>query len=408
MGAGPFFLVAVLALGQRAIPLGEDESPRIEEPPRVSRPAWVVTDGLPVLVEPEVGAFVTARLKAGRKVIVRSSSPPGWLAIVPPADSFSWIEKETIEDLGEGLGRVVVSAAAVRPGRNDVSLPAGPWVTLRAGTEVALLDRPPLVLRQGGSRRVWYAIEPPACEVRYISAEGVAWSDPGAFDSHDDTDDPPPRLDFLTSGRGRTSDDRLGRIDPEFVAVGPVAREVGLSAPFEVELKRVEREHRALLARPLESWALEPIEAAYTQLRDQTSIANERQAIALRLEQLRRQAEAAKTARSLRELLEQSKQRDREFDRIRARLGTIAGGDEGPYDAEGLLQPSSTLLDGRKACVLIDDSGKIDAYLLMPPGVRPDEYLSARVGIRGDSRYNAQLKARVITVREVDRLDASP
>ena len=407
MGAGSLLLIAALSLGQRAIPLGEDNAPKIEQAPRISRPAWVATDGLPVLVEPEEGAFVTGRLKAGRKVTVRAANPPGWLAIVPPAGSFSWIEKTALEDLGDGRGRVVVSAAAVRPGRNDVSLPVGPWVTLRLGTELVLLDRPPLVLRQGDERRVWYAIEPPSCEVRYIAAEGVTWTDPAGLESDSDPDEPPPRLDFLTSAAS-PGGDRLGRIDPEFVAVGPVAREVGLSPPFESELKRIEREHRAALSRPIEAWSLEPIEAEYRQLRDQSTIGNEKQAVEIRLEQLRKQIQAAQTAKTLRDLIEQSRQRDRDFQRIRERLGTIAGGEEGAFDAEGLLQPSSAMLEGRKAYVLIDDTGSTAAYLLMPPGIRVDEFLSSRVGIRGDSRYDAQLKARVITVREVEHVDSAP
>ena len=66
------------------------------------------------------------------------------------------------------------------------------------------------------------------------------------------------------------------------------------------------------------------------------------------------------------------------------------------------------MLEGRKAYVLIDDTGSTAAYLLMPPGIRVDDYLSSRVGIRGDSRYDAQLKARVITVREVEHVDSAP
>ena len=402
-GSASTILVALLLLSQRAAPLGEDRTPS----PRVSRPAWVTTEGLSVLVEPEEGALVTARLKVGRKVIVRAAHPPGWLTIAPPDGSFSWIEKRAVEDLGEGRGQVIVSAAAVRPGRNDAALPTGPYVTLRAGAEVVLLDRPPLILRQGEERRVWYAIEPPASEVRYIRSDGVAWSNPALLDA--DTQDPAaaPSFDFVTRQRDLAQDE-FQRLDPEFVAVGPIAREVGLSPSFESELQRIEKAHRSALMRPIETWSLDPIAAEYQKLQDQTTIGNEKQAVEVRLAQLRHQANTSKAARSLREMIENSRQRDSEFKRIRERLANIASGDQAPYDAEGLLQTSSAMLDGHKALVLINDAGKTEAYLVMPPGLQLDTYLATRVGIRGDSRYDSRLKARVITVGDIDRLDPGP
>ena len=158
----------------------------------------------------------------------------------------------------------------------------------------------------------------------------------------------------------------------------------------------------------METWSLAPIEAEYLRLRDQSNSGNEKQAVELRLTQLKHQAETSRSARSLRELIENSRLRDKEFQRIRERLGTIASGDEAPYDAEGLLQTSSTMLDGHKALILINDAGKTDAYVVMPPGLRIDQYVATRVGIRGDSRYDARLKARVINVAEIDRLDTAP
>ena len=272
---------------------------------------------------------------------------------------------------------------------------------------MVLLDRPPLILRQGEERRIWYAIEPPASEVRYIRDDGVAWSDPTLLGTEGEKDEPSSTFDFVNR-RTDPSEDRIGRLDPEFVAVGPTAREVGLSPSFEAELKRIEKAHRATLVRPMETWSLAPIEAEYLRLRDQSNSGNEKQAVELRLTQLKHQAETSRSARSLRELIENSRLRDKEFQRIRERLGTIASGDEAPYDAEGLLQTSSTMLDGHKALILINDAGKTDAYVVMPPGLRIDQYVATRVGIRGDSRYDARLKARVINVAEIDRLDTAP
>jgi hypothetical protein len=58
--------------------------------------------------------------------------------------------------------------------------------------------------------------------------------------------------------------------------------------------------------------------------------------------------------------------------------------------------------------VLIGDDGRTETYVLAPPGLDLAPYVAARVGLRGDSRYHAGRKARVITVREVEPLDAPP
>ena len=402
------FLAVLLLLGQSVIALGDAETLTSETPSRGARPAWVANDRLPVLVEPDEGALVASYLTPKQKVMVRREGPSGWLAIEPPPGSFSWIEKRAIEDLGEGRGRVAVSAAAVRAGRDDISLPTGPWVTLRRGADLVLLDRPPLILRQGEERRVWYAIKPPASEVRYIQAGGVVWSDPAELGPEGDQNDAGLRFDFVTRSSGIGQMEPPQRLDPEFIAVGPLAREVGLAPEFEAKLGRVEQSHRSELLRPIESWNLDAIEAEYIKLLNQSSTGNEKQAVELRLAQLRRQVHSATTARSLREMIAGSRQRDLEIYKIRDRLGKIADGAETPYDAEGLLQSSSTMLEGRKALVLINDVGKTDAYLHLPPGLRKEDYVSARVGIRGDSRYDTRLKARVITVNEIDRLDTAP
>ena len=125
------------------------------------RVAWVSVESADVLVEPEDSAFSTGQLVRGKRVTVRRDGPDGWVTIVPPEDSFSFIEESELEDLGDGRARILVKYAAVRPGRDGARMPGPPRVTLKQGEIVRLLDRRPIALRDGASVQTWIPIAPP-------------------------------------------------------------------------------------------------------------------------------------------------------------------------------------------------------------------------------------------------------
>jgi hypothetical protein len=135
---------------------------------------------LDVRSAPRDNASPTSRLRANDKVsIVRESPPstPGWLAIRPPAGSFSWIQGKYLKVEGrsgvvEGDAKVEVPVLA---GSNFIEAP--PTVEtgrVRGGTRVALLDQP-MRTPEGG---LWYPIQPVADEVRWIPASAVRRSGP--------------------------------------------------------------------------------------------------------------------------------------------------------------------------------------------------------------------------------------
>lgn len=381
-----------------------------------SEPAWVAVDELHVHVEPDDASPTTSILKRGARVRVLERLPWEWLAIEPPEHSFSWIARDAVEELGEGRAQVVAKAAAARPGIEGAALPAGLWTVVPAGTTVELLDLPPLVIRQpGGQRRVWYAIKPPREERRYIRADGVEAVDGrlmegGAVGLGGDGQE------VLGSDRSRGERtrraSRLGVSElsrsSDLLEVGPATPELGLPRFFEESLARVEARHRAVLAGPIESWQLDQTRSQYEALRAQASSLLERNAVALRLGQLDRQERGSASARKIAELLARSHRRDDEVEAIRRRVGDFATGREAPFEAEGLLQTTSALVDGRRVYVLIDDEGRTGAYLVIPPGLNVEPYLTARVGVRGESRFHATRKSRVITVREIELLDERP
>jgi len=76
-----------------------------------------------------------------------------------------------------------------------------------------------------------------------------------------------------------------------------------------------------------------------------------------------------------------------------------------PYDAEGLFQPSARKVNGQKVFALIGPEGTTQAYLDVPAGLDAAPLLARRVGVRGDILYSDSLRARLISVRDLDPLE---
>jgi hypothetical protein len=403
------WLIAVVVVGQGGL---FDDAAAPGDRASVGRTAWVAADWLDVLAEPDDAAFATATLPRGLRVAVLGDGPPGWLVVAPGPEAFSWIERAAVEEWDDGRARVTARAAAVRPGRDGAGLPAGVWTTLRRGEVVRLTDRPPLVLRQSdGSRRVWLAIEPPPEERRYVRGDGVAWIEPNHAGPRADVGPPADPLGAprrLASRSGAGEPGGVPAIDPILLTVGPAADRSELSDGFAEALARAEARHRVALAVPIAGWRLDEIQQAYQALRARAGSSAEQRLADARLDHVARQQGAARVARALAALIARSRARDAEFEAVRRRLAELADGSERPYDARGLLQTTSTLVDGRRAYVLIDDDGRTAAYLLIPPGLSVDDAVAGSVGIRGDARFHSTLKARVITVRELVRIEDAP
>ena len=77
----------------------------------------------------------------------------------------------------------------------------------------------------------------------------------------------------------------------------------------------------------------------------------------------------------------------------------------GLISARGYVQASTEMIDGRKLYVLIASDGSTIAYLDVPPGLDIDPLLAHRIGVRGEPHFNEDLGTRLITVRDVEKLE---
>jgi hypothetical protein len=127
--------------------------------------------------------YATSKLHQGDKILVLKGREdnPGWLAIKPPPGSFSWINARFVKvdpippKKGDKYryGRVIAddeSPGEVRVGSElDNRRPDRVQVHLKRGTQVIVLDPH----GQADEDGLWYPIQAPPEEVRYIPASAV-------------------------------------------------------------------------------------------------------------------------------------------------------------------------------------------------------------------------------------------
>jgi len=366
-------------------------------------PAAVVAESLDVFDEPDNASFATGRIKLGDRIVVLDELGEGWLAIEPPPGSISWIDQDTINDVGEGEARVIVPRTAVRPGRPGARMPGSAHWVLEQGETVRLVDQPSITLRQGRANHTWQAIEPPAIEVRYVRAEGVRFQGGTRGNASRVNDVPQHRM-----ARTVRASERLDRVETNIASVGPGEAEGPLPADVAAAVSKVEALHRSILKQPVEYWQLEPVRQGYQKLLEHTTDPAVRAALRARLDRVLRQEALAKAARSFQHLLVRSRQLDQDVDRVRTPASEAPPAELAPYDAEGLLQKSSRQVDGQTVYALIGKKGQTVAYLNVPPGLEAGALVARRVGVRGAVRFNEALRTNLIIVRELDPLSDPP
>lgn len=336
--------------------------------------ARVTVARLDVLDQARDSGYVVTTLTKGDTVRVRpGEAPTGWLAIDPPGSVYCWVEAASLKRSGSvrelpDMARIR-EATTVRSANPRAKLPGPPAGTLKADDRVRLVDVPPLDVG-GESPRRWVAVAPPTDRAFYVPADGVAWTTPA---------EPEVRATAFAAGG---EDPELRRVDGMMLA--------------------------ETTGRPVEDWNLAPIRSAYEALsRQADGDAERRQAVDRRLKQLEGLERAAAAAKGFVDAASKGRDLDGAFDRLERKLSEAERRRSRAFDAVGFVQPSAKMHDGRKLFALIGlKDGAVAAYLDVPPGLDALPLTARRVGVRGTARYDADLKARLISVRDLVDLEA--
>jgi hypothetical protein len=368
--------------------------------------AEVIVDKLAVHDQPNEASYINNTLGKGDRVRIRGIVDGGWLAIDPPSTTLCWIEKTAIDwgiipagsatrtpasrmsrsDNPPERAWVTATRAMVRSGYPGARLPGPPRGYLHQGTMVRLIDRPPVKVGQGPSATTWCAIMPPSNEVRYIRAGGTrAVAAPK----------PQPHI---------------AEIQAAFEAPQDARSAPGQSLPSQIksQIDQLDSMQRAIVGdQPIDQWRFEAVRAGYQALLKRAgSDPAVEEAVRTRLARLTQYEQAAKSARTIREILEKSHRRDRQVAKVERKLADAERPRARPYNAVGFVQPSARKVDGHKLYALIGADGSTLAYLDVPPGIDVDPLFSRRIGVRGEAHYSEDLGTRLITVRDLESIES--
>lgn len=112
--------------------------------------------------------YATTRLQQGTTVDVYRHDPGGWCAIRPPSGSFSLVPAAVIDRASDQVGIVTEEGVQAWVGTRLGSVENPLWqVKLKLNEKVAILGETSWPNPEGHST-IWYQIEPPAGEFRWI------------------------------------------------------------------------------------------------------------------------------------------------------------------------------------------------------------------------------------------------
>jgi hypothetical protein len=375
-------------------------------------------------------------LRRGDKIVVHRHDPGGWFMIAPPPGSFSWVPAKYVDRSGPDRGTVKTNNVAARVGSFESDIREVFQRPLAGGDEVRILGEKMLAPEAGaGPAELWYRIEPPRGEWRWVSGQAVApQSRPGDQSSTNDPFDtmppanrrrgsspPLPRAADDSSESARPAADASQRDylddsgegkDREPLGSRPLVRKANKPALAKEagrrqeaildELDRLDARFRSILIRPVLEWDFGQLEHDYQNLRDETDSANIQQMIDARLARV---ADSRKTRAQEEELAgiqETTARRDAELAEIQrqqeARLASLR---QPRFDGAGLVQRAALNRRGSPRYVLLAPTGRVLAYLVGAPGVNLESWVGRAAGVSGSRIPHPELKSDLITVNRL-------
>jgi hypothetical protein len=161
-----------------------------------------VTQDVVVRAGPSEEYYVTNQLRKGDTVEVvhqTAGQNSGWLAIKPPPQSRSWIKQSFVRTTAGSATGIVEApdGAPVHPVGLDVTKEKElEFVKLKSGDQPILL---PISPKKEGLN-TWVAIEPPAAELRYISASALAPNTITRVNAEESTFTPASGVSYVSQG----------------------------------------------------------------------------------------------------------------------------------------------------------------------------------------------------------------
>jgi hypothetical protein len=413
--------------------------------------AQVQTDGAEVRCKPgaEPAVYVTQKLARGDIVQVVRKTNDGWLEIVPPKGSYSWVNTRQLRRAAADQRVWLVSAddgpvsvlvgSPFKSGKPDVV-----GATLKRGTQVVAVGEPRPSEDGDG---VWLPIIPPPGEYRYVREKDVVVLPPSPGSAATTTvAQPGSAFADPTTGRQPTAGSASQALPPPSndVHVGGTAAAADGDA-LQAQAEQLERSgDRTGAARLYDQLGTKYFNSNHDRamqyynraawLRQGQPAAPSSRAEADALYQQAQQNERASNwagaIRAYEQLVEVFRYSNpplakQYYDRamwLRSRRlsaptakapavpqsGVVQAGGvvSGLTGQTGRLMRSRTWIDGRATYVVESPQAQILAYVLPQPGVDLERYVNQNVEVIGQVVPNADVRGPVLTVTKVRLLSA--
>lgn len=389
---------------------------------------------------PGPGYYPTHALRRGDSVTVVGQRYGNWVAIAPPAGSFSWLPTSAVEEQDDGSGLVTVDEVQVRVGSQLSSAHHVFQAILRKGDRVEILDR--VYLKDDGVPQ-WYKIVSPRDEVRYVAIDQLTLPGPAAGDGYGSLNPDQPSIpqqapaanpigNVPTDGQVRLVTNRVippaqpiggsSRSDvPIINTSGPVRGEQAEapnvndatpvtmrddpSLPFDERLKAFDKQLQLMKTLEPRTWDVAAARSLAQTLHAEATTPEQRAEAANlladigRLETLEQQFGRVLKQREL------TLQKDAELEALQRRLQNQSQRTAPRFTAEGVLDEGTLAIDGQASFILKDREGYTTHYVLPAPGMNVDSYVGRKVGLFGEVSKRDNLPSPVLVVEQLTPMD---
>jgi hypothetical protein len=379
--------------------------------------------------------YPTGKLRRGDKVTVQREDPGGWFMITPPPGSFSWVLGKHVRKISDDQGVITANGVAVRVGSFESDVREVFQRTLSENDEVRILGEKMLVPDSGnGPAELWYRVEPPRNEWRWIPGQAVTpvqrgergtSADPfGTADGESrprrspsrtrgDSDAPSfevPQMDApireYAGGNDGYGAAETARENRPLVRKGgkperrPPPAQRKQDDLFD-ELDRLDARFRSILDQDTLDWDFDEIERDYIGLRADTDSTNLQRMIDTRIDRIAHYRQVHAEEQEIAQVREETSRRDAELAELQRQQETQLVSVRRPkYDGAGIIQRAAPNR-GTPHYVLVNLSGKILAYLVPAPGIDLERWVGQAAGVTGPRVPHAELRADLITVNKL-------
>ena len=401
-----------------------------------SRPEYdaeIADDRVYVLSGPGSNYYPTNILNRDDRVTVYGRPIGDYVQILPPPErSYSWIRANDVEENDSGDYLVKSDGAGVYVG-SEIHREARfvRQVRLPRGAKVKVLDK---VTVQGagpdaGQLHEWYKILPPEDEVRYILAAKIRQPNQAVLvpqtpsNSKDLENGNSPRKgsgDLSTATQPTPR--RMFRPDEPIPPAVPVSgsklletkptstdsekpktrRPAGANA---VEIEKLAKEVDGLQERLPQEWNLPLLEKRLASIESSADGPQEKADV----DALRKRIVGMRSVeRRLKEIEDRGRQYKQTDAQLAAEIDRVLGVNtrsSSRFTAQGTLEQSKTLVNGKKVYQLVDAQKRPTHLLIASPGVNLDKHLRRRVGVIGRIEARSGVSLPVLRVTQLSLLE---